>query len=92
MKGKRDAQRPKGTAQFFLGLATVTRETREREEMSQRELARRAGISHRLVADIEAQRANPSVTRLHRLAKGLGLSGYGELVALADEAAPSSAE
>ena len=80
-----DAERPRSADRFFIGLAAVTTTIRERDNLSKRELARRAGIGRPLVSNIENCRANPTTMVLVRLAKGLGLSGLGELVALADE-------
>jgi transcriptional regulator with XRE-family HTH domain len=81
----RDGERTEGTERFFVGLAAVTTMIRERDNLSKRELARRAGIGRPLVSNIENCRANPTTRCLVRLAKGLGLSGLRELVALADE-------
>jgi transcriptional regulator with XRE-family HTH domain len=78
-------------ARFFAGLAAVTRMIRARHELSQREVARRAGVGARLVSDVENERADPTVTRLHQLALGLGLSGVIELTTLADETATDQA-
>ncbi len=75
------------TAQFFVGLAAVTRTIRTRDRLSQAEVARRARVGEKLIGAIEHGRANPSVTRLEQLARGLGLTGIAELGSRADEAA-----
>lgn len=81
----RDGERTQTAERFFIGLAAVTTMIRERDDLSKRELARRAGIGRPLVSNIENCTANPTTMCLVRLAKGLGLSGLRELVALADE-------
>jgi len=78
-------KRTESEERFFIGLAAVTTMIRERDNLSKRELARRAGIGRPLVSNIENCRANPTTMCLVRLANGLGLSGLRELVALADE-------
>jgi len=82
---RRDGERTESAERFFVGLAVVTTTIRERDNLSKRELARRAGIGRPLVSNIENCRANPTTMCLVRLAQGLGLSGLRELVALADE-------
>ena len=77
--------RTQSAERFFVGLAAATTMIRERDNLSKRELARRAGIGRPLVSNIENCRANPTTRCLVRLARGLGLSGLRELVALADE-------
>ncbi len=72
---------------FFIGLAAVTRMIRARDDLSQREVARRARVSAAFVSDVESQRANPTATHLDQLAKGLGLAGVHELVSLAEKSA-----
>jgi len=47
---------------------------RERRGISQRELARRAGVTNASVSQIEQDRVSPSVASLHKLASALGLS------------------
>jgi transcriptional regulator with XRE-family HTH domain len=78
--------RSESVRRFFVGIAAVTRVIRAREELSQAEVARRAGISPRLVSDVERERANPTSIHLDQLARGLGLGGIPELTALAEEA------
>jgi transcriptional regulator with XRE-family HTH domain len=82
---------PLDNTRFFVGLAAVTRASRARGELSQREVARRAGLGAKFISDIERERANPTMTRLDQLAKGLGLAGVAELVVLADETARRTA-
>ncbi len=71
---------------FWTGIALVTCAIRDRDGLSQAEVARRAGVGPRLVSDIEHARANPTSVRLDKLAHGLGLRGVGHLAALALEA------
>lgn len=79
--------RTESAQRFFIGLAAVSRVIRAQEDLSQSEVARRGGVSERLVSDVENERANPTATCLDRLAKGLGLGGVAELATLADESA-----
>lgn len=79
--------RSESADRFFVGLAAVATTIRERDGLSQREVARRAGIGRPLISKIERGRANPSAMCLDKLAKGLGLVGVAELVTLADESA-----
>jgi transcriptional regulator with XRE-family HTH domain len=79
-------KRTENAERFFVGLAAVTTIIRERDNLSKRELVRRAGIGMPLLSKIENCRANPTTMSLVRLANGLGLS-LRELVALADESA-----
>jgi len=72
---------------FHTGIALVTSAIRDRERLSQAEVARRGGVSERFVSDIEHERTNPTSVRLDKLARGLGLRGVGHLAALAQEAA-----
>jgi transcriptional regulator with XRE-family HTH domain len=65
--------RTKTARRFFIGLAAASRMIRAEAGLSQREVARRGGVSERLVSDVEKERANPTATCLDRLAKGLGL-------------------
>lgn len=80
-----DVERSESEERFFVGLAAITTKIRERDSLSKRELARRSQIGRVLISDIENCRANPTAMSLARLAKGLGLSGLRELVALADD-------
>jgi transcriptional regulator with XRE-family HTH domain len=55
-------------------LSTVIRELREKADMTQEQLAKRAKVSRGYLADLEAgHRTNPSVPVLRRLAKALGV-------------------
>jgi transcriptional regulator with XRE-family HTH domain len=84
--------RSESTERFFVGLATVATMIRERDGLSQREVARRAGVGRPLISKVESGRANPTATCLDKLAKGLGLTGVAELVTLADECATKLAD
>jgi len=75
-----------------VGLAAVVRMTRARERISQAQLAHRAGLSANFVSDVELGRANPTIARLDRLARGLGLDGAGDLIARAADAAQRIAD
>ncbi|HEX6150631.1 helix-turn-helix domain-containing protein [Nocardioides sp.] len=61
-----------GTTQVSLGQALRT--TRERREMSLRELARRVNVSPSFVSQIELGKANPSVGTLYALVTALGIT------------------
>ena len=55
-------------------LATVLRELRERQELTQEQLAKRAKVARSYVALIEAgHKKNPSLEILKRLARALGV-------------------
>ena len=61
-------------------LATVIRELREREGLTQEELAKRAKITRSHLALLEAgHRKNPSLDILRRVARALGVP-VGELL------------
>ena len=47
------------TKRLAVGLAAVSRIIRDRDDLSQSEVARRGGVSERLVSDVENERANP---------------------------------
>jgi transcriptional regulator with XRE-family HTH domain len=79
--------RSESAERFFVGLAAVATMIRERDGLSQREVARRAGVGRPLISKVERGRANPTAMCLDKLAKGLGLTGVAELVVLADESA-----
>ncbi|HXV73316.1 MAG TPA: helix-turn-helix domain-containing protein [Sphingomonadales bacterium] len=55
-------------AEFLIQLGGRVREARALCGMSRRELARRAGMSERYVAQIEAGKGNVSIVRLLRIA------------------------
>jgi DNA-binding XRE family transcriptional regulator/mannose-6-phosphate isomerase-like protein (cupin superfamily) len=61
-----------GTTPVSLGQAL--RATRERREMSLRELARRVNVSPSFVSQIELGKANPSVGTLYSLVTALGIT------------------
>lgn len=65
MSGASD-QSPSGTA------AALVREARERRDMSQRDLARAAGVPQSTVANVETNRQQPSVAMLERLLSAAG--------------------
>lgn len=50
------------------------RRLREQRGFSQRELARRAGVTNATVSQIEQDRVSPSVASLHKIVGALGLS------------------
>jgi len=52
------------------------RSMRERREISQRELARQAGLSHGYVQKVEAGLVNPTVRQIAALALALDCSPY----------------
>lgn len=79
--------RPESADQFFVGLASVVAMIRERDGLSQREIARRAGVGRPLISKVERGRANPTSMCLVKLARGLGLTGVGELTTLAEQSA-----
>ena len=55
-------------------LSTLLRELRERKDMSQLQLAKRAGVTQSYISDLEAgTKKNPSVAILKKLAKALGV-------------------
>lgn len=55
-------------SEFLVQLGSRVREMRALQGMSRRELARRAGLSERYVAQIEAGKGNVSIVRLLRIA------------------------
>jgi DNA-binding XRE family transcriptional regulator len=55
-------------SEFLAQLGSRVREMRALNGMSRRELARRAGLSERYVAQIEAGKGNVSIVRLLRIA------------------------
>jgi len=58
----------------------LSRAIRGRRRLSQEDVAHRGGVSAKLVAAVESERANPTLGRLDGLAKGLGLAGVGDLL------------
>jgi transcriptional regulator with XRE-family HTH domain len=57
-----------------LDLGLRIRLVREQHSLSQRELARRSGVSNTIVSMIEQNRANPSVGLLKRILDGVPMS------------------
>jgi transcriptional regulator with XRE-family HTH domain len=55
-------------SEFLAQLGSREREMRTLRGMSRRELAQRAGLSERYVAQIEAGKGNVSIVRLLRIA------------------------
>ncbi len=82
---RRSDTRSESAERFFVALAAVVTMIRDRDGLSQREVARRAGVGRPLISKVERGRANPTAMCLDKLAKGLGLAGVAELVTLADE-------
>jgi transcriptional regulator with XRE-family HTH domain len=70
---------PTGDRALLAGLASATRAIRAREGLSQADVARRGGLGKHYPGMVERERANPTITHLERLARGLGLSSVGEL-------------
>lgn len=68
----------------FVGLAAATRITRRRDGLSRAEIARRSGLSTKFIGAVETRTANPTLSRLIKLAKGLGLRNATELLDIAD--------
>ena len=61
-------------------LSTVIRRLREREDMTQETLARKAGVTQGYIAQLESGlRKNPSLPIFKKLAKALGVP-VGELL------------
>jgi transcriptional regulator with XRE-family HTH domain len=55
-------------------LSTVLRELRERKDISQLQLAKRAGVTQGYISDLEAgTKRNPSVAILRKIARALGV-------------------
>lgn len=55
------------------GFAKLVKETREKFQWSQRELARRADVSAMCVCDLEAEKRSPSLRIAAAIAEALGL-------------------
>ena len=83
-RDSRESGRAESLPDVVAALAALSRAIRGRKQLSQEEVARRGGISAKLVLAVEHERANPTLGRLDRLAKGLGLSGVGELLTQVD--------
>lgn len=65
---------PSGAADPGIDIGGRLRRLREEHGLSQRELARRAGVSNATVSLIEQNRASPSIGSLKRVLDGLPLS------------------
>jgi transcriptional regulator with XRE-family HTH domain len=65
---------PSGTDDPGIDIGGRLRRLREEHGLSQRELARRAGVSNATVSLIEQNRASPSIGSLKRVLDGLPLS------------------
>jgi transcriptional regulator with XRE-family HTH domain len=83
----RTSSKTPSTNATLVGLAAATRRVRGRERLSRGDLAKRTGLSIGFITAVEHGTGNPTVMRLFRLAKGLGLDGATGLLTLADEAA-----
>lgn len=55
-------------------LGAAVRAHRERQRLTQEQLAERSGLSYKFIGEIERGDGNPTVETLERLADGLGLS------------------
>jgi transcriptional regulator with XRE-family HTH domain len=77
-------------------IGTRLREERDRVGISQRELARRVGLSASMISQIESGQSKPSVSTLYGIVTELGVSlddifGGNGALARADEVAPDGA-
>lgn len=64
-----------------MALGNRIRELRELHQVTQEELAERSGLFRTYLSRVEAGLANPTLTGLHQLAGGLGVSVPDLLVA-----------
>jgi transcriptional regulator with XRE-family HTH domain len=65
------------TAAALANLKSLAREIRRRRDrlgISQEELAARAGLHRNYIGFVERAEADPSMTKLFRIARGLGLA------------------
>jgi transcriptional regulator with XRE-family HTH domain len=60
--------------QLLSAFSAVLRECRTKADLSQEELAHRAGKSIRYISLLESRRHQPSLATLRRLCLGLGIS------------------
>ena len=67
-------------ATLLAGLASAARAIRARERLTQAEVARRGGLGKHYPGMIEQARANPTMTQIGQLARGLGLRSVEELL------------
>jgi transcriptional regulator with XRE-family HTH domain len=72
------------TNSFVKSLAEVLRIERERQELSQTELAARAGLSQPHIGYIERGKRAPTVESLKRIALAMGKTAT-ELVGMAED-------
>jgi len=79
--GRRRSDRGLGV---FAGLGPALRRLRHRRGLSQRELARRAGVSRAMISCYEHETHLPSLPTLGRLLAGLELSPADLVAALAE--------
>jgi transcriptional regulator with XRE-family HTH domain len=84
---RRAASEVDDTATLLAGLASATRTIRARKRLTQADVARRGGLGKHYPGTVELGRANPTVTQIGQLARGLGLSGAAELLREAQDAA-----
>jgi len=71
----RDAtQQPKGDAELLDAIGDRLREERVKAGISQRELARRLGLSPSLISQLESGQSRPSVGTLYSIVTELGVS------------------
>ncbi|MEW6049419.1 MAG: transcriptional repressor LexA [Bacillota bacterium] len=56
-----------------MPIGEKIRALRKDKQLTQRELARRAGVSPQYLCDVECGRVNPSLSALEKIAAGLGL-------------------
>src|ERR671937_1448689 len=64
----------RGTMGELGEIGSRLREERERVRISQRELARRLGVSASLISQIESGQSKPSVSTLYAIVSELGVS------------------
>lgn len=60
--------------ELSTGVGARLRALRKRHGLSQRELARRAGVTHATISLIEAERVSPAVSSLKKVLDGIPLS------------------
>ena len=70
-----------------VDVGSRLRQVRERNRLSQRELAKRAGVSNATVSLVESGRLNPSIGNLKRILDGVPIS-MAEFFAVETEAEP----
>lgn len=70
----RPMEQPRGDAQPLDGIGYRLREERVKAGLSQRELARRLGLSASLISQLESGQSRPSVGTLYSIVTELGVS------------------